>query len=105
MTLRRHAGRLASPWHYANCTDPPLDNTNRYVLTLQLPPNSNAALTGELGVIATRARHAVPAAALSAYLLVAHGTATGDPAAGERLAAARCISCHSSTETTHSMLP
>ena len=37
--------------------------------------------------------------------MIAHGTATGDPAAGERLAAARCVSCHSSTETIHSMLP
>ena len=42
-------------------------------------------------------------AALSACLLVAHGTAIGDPAAGERLAVARCVSCHSSTETTHSI--
>ena len=56
-------------------------------------------------MISSRARHAVPAAALSGCLLVAHGTATGDPAAGERLAAARCVSCHSSTETIHSALP
>jgi cytochrome c553 len=45
------------------------------------------------------------AAALSAGLLLAHGTAGGDPAAGERLAVQRCISCHASTETTHAMLP
>ena len=38
-------------------------------------------------------------------LLFAHGTAAGDAAAGARLAAARCVSCHSSTETIHSMLP
>ena len=56
-------------------------------------------------MISSRARHAVPAAALSACLLVAHGTATGDPTAGERLAAARCVSCHSSKETIHSTLP
>jgi len=36
---------------------------------------------------------------------VAHGTATGDAAAGQRLAAARCVSCHSSTQTIHSALP
>ena len=29
----------------------------------------------------------------------------GDAAAGERLAAARCVSCHSSTEPIHSTLP
>src|SRR5918993_4646583 len=55
-------------------------------------------------MISSRARHAVAAAALSACLS-AHGTAIGDPAAGERLAAARCVSCHSSSETIHSMLP
>ena len=56
-------------------------------------------------MISRRARHAVAGAALSGCLLIAHGTATGDPAAGKRLAAARCVSCHSSTETIHSMLP
>jgi cytochrome c553 len=56
-------------------------------------------------MISVRARHAVPAAALSGCLLVAHGAAISDPAAGERLAAARCVSCHSSTETIHSTLP
>jgi len=49
-------------------------------------------------VIADRAGHAAVAAALSGCLLVAHGTAAGDAAAGARLAAARCVSCHSSTE-------
>jgi cytochrome c553 len=34
-----------------------------------------------------------------------HGAAAGDAAAGARLAVARCVSCHSSTETIHSMLP
>jgi len=53
----------------------------------------------------SRARHAIRATALSGCLLVAHAAANGDPAAGERLAAARCVSCHSSTETIHSMLP
>ena len=56
-------------------------------------------------MISSRARHVVGAAALSGWLLVAHGMATGNVAAGGRLAAARCVSCHSSTETMHSMLP
>lgn len=56
-------------------------------------------------MISSRARHAVAATALSGCVLVAHATATGDAAAAERLAAARCVSCHSSTETMHSMLP
>jgi cytochrome c553 len=42
---------------------------------------------------------------LSACLLVIHGTAIGDRAAGERLAIARCVSCHSSTEPIHATLP
>ena len=58
-----------------------------------------------IGVMSSRARLAVPAAALSGCLLLAHGTATGAAAAGERLAAARCVSCHSSNETTHATLP
>ena len=36
---------------------------------------------------------------------MAHGTAIGDPAAGERLAAVRCVSCHSSKDPIHSTLP
>ena len=52
--------------------------------------------------MAERARHA---AALTGCLLFANGTAAGDAEAGARLAAARCVSCHSSTETIHSMLP
>ena len=47
----------------------------------------------------------VAAAVLSVCLVVTHGAAAGDAAAGARLAAARCVSCHSSTETIHSMLP
>lgn len=54
---------------------------------------------------ADRARHAAAAAALTGCLLVAHEATAGDVAAGARLAAARCVSCHSSTETIHSMLP
>ena len=54
--------------------------------------------------IADRARHAAAAAALSGCLLVAHGTAAGDAVAGARLAAARCVSCHSSTGTIHPLL-
>jgi cytochrome c553 len=42
---------------------------------------------------------------LAACLLVAHGTAAGDAEAGARLAAARCVSCHASAETIHSMVP
>ncbi len=54
---------------------------------------------------ADRARHAAAAAALLGCLLVVHGTAAGDAAAGARLSAARCASCHSSTETIHSTVP
>ena len=42
---------------------------------------------------------------LSGCLLFAHGAAIGDRAAGERLAAARCVSCHSSGAAIHSTLP
>ena len=58
-------------------------------------------------MIADRALHVAAAtgAALSGCLLVAHGTAAGDAAAGARLAAVRCVSCHSSTETIHSFVP
>jgi cytochrome c553 len=65
----------------------------------------NRALKGGLRVIAAAARHAVPVVALSGWLLVAHGATSGDPAAGQRLAAARCVSCHASTETIHSTVP
>jgi cytochrome c553 len=56
-------------------------------------------------VIAGRVRRAVPAAALFGCLLIANDTARGDAAAGERLAAARCVSCHASAEPIHSTLP
>jgi cytochrome c553 len=57
-------------------------------------------------VIAHRARRAAAAAAaLSGCLLVAHEAAAGDAVAGARLAAARCVSCHSSTEAIHSTMP
>lgn len=56
-------------------------------------------------MIADFARHAAAAAALTGCLLVAHEATASDVAAGARLAAARCVSCHSSTETIHSMLP
>ena len=55
--------------------------------------------------MSSRAGRAVRAAALFGCLLVAHGAANSDPSAGERLAAARCASCHASKETIHSMLP
>ena len=51
-----------------------------------------------------RACHAA-AAVLSGCLLVTQDATAGDAAAGARLAAARCVSCHSSSETIHSMLP
>jgi cytochrome c553 len=56
-------------------------------------------------VFADCARHATAAALTTGCLLVAPEAAAGDVAAGARLAAARCVSCHSSTETSHSMLP
>ncbi|NDZ13631.1 hypothetical protein C7T35_36570 [Variovorax sp. WS11] len=56
-------------------------------------------------MIADRARQAAAAAALVGCLLAAHGTAAADAAAGARLSAARCASCHSSTETIHSTVP
>jgi len=56
-------------------------------------------------VIADRASHTVAAAALLGCLLVARAAAAGDVAAGARLAAARCASCHSSTDTIHSTVP
>ena len=56
-------------------------------------------------MIADRASHTVVAAALLGCLLVARAAAAGDVAAGARLAAARCASCHSSTDTTHSTVP
>jgi cytochrome c553 len=50
-------------------------------------------------------RCALPTVVLSGCLLVGYGTARGNSVAGERLAAARCVACHSSTETIHSMVP
>ncbi len=52
-----------------------------------------------------RAHHTVAAAALIGCLLGAHGTAAGDMAAGARLAAAHCVSCHASSEAIHATLP
>jgi cytochrome c553 len=60
---------------------------------------------GESIVIATFARHAAAVAPLLINLLAAQSATAGDAAAGARLAAARCASCHSSTETIHAMLP
>jgi cytochrome c553 len=56
-------------------------------------------------VIADRAWHVVAAAALSGCLLVVRAAVAGDATAGARLAAARCASCHSSTEAIHSTVP
>jgi cytochrome c553 len=44
-------------------------------------------------------------AALAAGLLAMHGARAGDAAAGARLAAARCASCHASAQPTHAMVP
>jgi cytochrome c553 len=52
-----------------------------------------------------RARPATAAATLWGCLLVVHGAAAADAGAGARLAAARCASCHSSTQAIHSTLP
>jgi cytochrome c553 len=60
-----------------------------------------------MNLSANRVQHVAAAAgaALSACLLVSHGSAAGDAAAGARLAASRCVYCHSSTQTTHSFVP
>lgn len=51
------------------------------------------------------ARRVASATAVLGCLLIAQGAAAGDVAAGARLSAARCASCHSSTETIHSTVP
>ena len=51
-----------------------------------------------------RAPHAAAIAAVAVCLAVA-GEATADAAAGARLAAARCLSCHASTEAAHATVP
>jgi cytochrome c553 len=63
------------------------------------------SLAWDVGVIFSRGRHVVRAVALSGCLLLGHGMASGDAAAGQRLAAARCVSCHSSPELIHSTVP
>ena len=50
-------------------------------------------------------RYVAAAVALFGVLVAAPGTATADAAAGERLAQARCVTCHASTETIHATLP
>jgi cytochrome c553 len=57
------------------------------------------------GVMMNGARNAAAATALFGCLPVAHSTMAGDVAAGARLSAARCASCHSSTETIHATVP
>jgi cytochrome c553 len=52
-----------------------------------------------------RDRLVMAAIGLLTSALVVPGSAAADPAAGAKLAAARCVSCHSSTDTTHSILP
>lgn len=55
--------------------------------------------------LADHARRAMAAAAVTGCLIVAHQATAGDAAAGAQLAAARCVSCHSSKEPIHTMLP
>ena len=66
-----------------------------------------ASVRGETQVIADRASCLIAAAgvALAGCLLVVHRSTAGDAAAGARLAAVRCVYCHSSTQTTHSFVP
>jgi cytochrome c553 len=52
-----------------------------------------------------RAWHPAATAALFGGLLAAHTAAVADVAAGARIAAARCASCHLSTEAIHSTVP
>jgi cytochrome c553 len=56
-------------------------------------------------VIADWVRYVAAAAAVSGCPLITHEAAAGDTAAGARLAVARCVSCHSSTQTIHSTVP
>ncbi len=64
-------------------------------------------VSGICSVIADRTSYVVAAAgvALTGCLLVAHRSKAGDAAAGARLAAVRCVYCHSSTQTIHSFVP
>ena len=68
-------------------------------------PTAPCSRSGLRDAIAGRARHPAAAAALLGALLLAQDAAAREPAAGARLAAARCASCHSSSETIHSTLP
>ncbi len=56
-------------------------------------------------MIAPAVRNIAACAAVLGSLLMVPGAADADVAAGAKLAAARCASCHVSTETIHSMLP
>ncbi len=58
-----------------------------------------------LARIRDRARYAAAAVALSGCLLTSQGAVAGDAVAGARLAAARCVSCHASSETMHATVP
>jgi cytochrome c553 len=84
--------------------DPFSERTLSGSLRLSAAVRSNS-MARSAGVISSRARHALWAAALSGCLLIVHSPASGDPAAGERLAAARCASCHASAEPIHATLP
>lgn len=54
---------------------------------------------------ADRARYAAASAALWGGLLVGPSATAGDAAVGASIAAARCASCHSSTEAIHATVP
>lgn len=56
-------------------------------------------------MIAVHPRHAAAIAWLLIALAAPPGATAGDAAAGARLAAARCASCHASTEPIHALLP
>lgn len=75
--LSNQPGVLIKDMAESLCIPPFMLSKWRKRLTFQLPPNYDTVITGELEVIASRARYAVPAAALSECLLLAHGTATG----------------------------
>ena len=55
--------------------------------------------------IASRSQQAAAFGVLAGCLLLASQVGAADAVAGERLAIARCVSCHSSSEPIHSTLP
>lgn len=87
-----------------------LSRTPRMLQVLTLLPTSmesgQSKQSAEKRNVMGRSFRRVPAdVAILGWLLAFHGSAAADAAAGAKLASARCVSCHSSTETIHSMLP